>query len=162
FWRACRFLSPYWRIVAISIVAAFLFGLIATSGLGAMLPVLRVLVNGDSVQGWVDRQVLEKRLGVNLLEDPQKLQIIRIKPSGPAADAGVRPGVLIGSGESVPQTLSQLAAGDSVSIPGRAEPIRLSDAPWYLRTARRLAYALPTDPVMTIVAIFCLIAALGV
>lgn len=50
FWRACRFLGPYRRIVTISAVCAFLMGLIYTGGLGAMLPILRVLVNGDTVQ----------------------------------------------------------------------------------------------------------------
>src|SRR6478672_5037966 len=57
FWRACRFLAPYRRIVAISIICAFGVGFITTVGLGAMLPILRVLLNNDTIQGYVDKQI---------------------------------------------------------------------------------------------------------
>src|SRR3954465_12933103 len=57
FWRACRYLGPYRRMVAISIACAFGVGVITTTGLGAMLPILRVLLNGDTIQSSVDRQI---------------------------------------------------------------------------------------------------------
>lgn len=57
FWRACRYLGPYRRLVITSIVAAFLTGLLYTSGLSAMLPILRVLVNGETLQGWTQRMI---------------------------------------------------------------------------------------------------------
>src|SRR5947207_14246407 len=57
FWRACRYLAPYRRIVIISIVCAFGVGVITTTGLGAMLPILRVLLNGETIQSSVDRQI---------------------------------------------------------------------------------------------------------
>ena len=44
FWRACRYLAPYRRMVIASVIAAFLAGIIMTSGLAAMLPILRVLI----------------------------------------------------------------------------------------------------------------------
>src|SRR5438445_5800304 len=59
FWRACRYLGPYRRIVTISILCAFGVGFISTIGLGAMLPLLRVLINGDTVQSWADQQILQ-------------------------------------------------------------------------------------------------------
>jgi subfamily B ATP-binding cassette protein MsbA len=62
FRRACRYLGPYRRIVIISIICAFLVGFIFTSGLGAMLPILRVLVNEDTLQSWVDRQIAARHL----------------------------------------------------------------------------------------------------
>ena len=40
------------------IVCAFLVGGITTGGLVAMLPILRVLINGDTLQSWVDRQIV--------------------------------------------------------------------------------------------------------
>jgi hypothetical protein len=46
FWRALRYLAPHRKLVAISIGCAFLVGLTFTGGLSAMLPVLRVLMNG--------------------------------------------------------------------------------------------------------------------
>src|SRR3954470_11653405 len=78
FWRACRFLAPYRRMVTTSIIAAFLVGLITTGGLAALLPILRVLINEDTISGWVDRQVVERRIGVALSEERQP-HIVRIK-----------------------------------------------------------------------------------
>src|SRR5215213_3176963 len=93
FWRACRYLGPYRRIVTISAVSAFLMGLIYTGGLGAVLPILRVLVNGDTVQSWTDRQIAESRLGARLyiperpvdaplIKDEGRLLVISVKPDG--------------------------------------------------------------------------------
>src|SRR6185369_17581581 len=70
FWRACRYLGPYRRIVSVSIVSAFFMALIYTGGLGAMLPILRVLVNGDTIADWADQQIAEKRLDVTLVQQP--------------------------------------------------------------------------------------------
>ncbi len=68
FWRACRFLGPYRKIVAISVVCAFFVGLISTGGLAAMLPILNVLVKGETIQSWVDRQITEHEPGIKLPE----------------------------------------------------------------------------------------------
>ncbi len=59
FWRACGFLGPYRGMVATSIVAALLAGVIMTSGLTAMLPILKVLIEGETLQGWIDREITE-------------------------------------------------------------------------------------------------------
>src|SRR5438552_4211838 len=57
FWRAFRFLTPYRRIVIISIISAVLVGFVFTSGMGAMLPIVKVLIDRDTIQGWVGRQL---------------------------------------------------------------------------------------------------------
>src|SRR5262249_21339666 len=54
FWRACHYLGPYRRIVIVSIVCAFFVGGITAAGLGAMLPILQVLLNNETLQGYVD------------------------------------------------------------------------------------------------------------
>lgn len=59
FWRACRYLYPYRRIVIISVFCAFWVGFIMTGGLGAMLPILKVLTEDQTVQSWVDSQIRE-------------------------------------------------------------------------------------------------------
>ncbi len=53
FRRACRFLSPYRGMVAASIAAAVGSGLFFTIGLSALFPILKVLLNGQTVQQWV-------------------------------------------------------------------------------------------------------------
>jgi ATP-binding cassette, subfamily B, bacterial MsbA len=51
FWRACRFLWPYRRTVAISVTCAFGTGFFAFGGLALLLPLLHLLVDkGKSVQ----------------------------------------------------------------------------------------------------------------
>jgi ATP-binding cassette, subfamily B, bacterial MsbA len=92
FWRAMRYLGPHRRIVILSIVCAFVVGLAFTGGLGTMLPIMRVLINGDSLQGWMYRQVAEQRLGARLLDDPMRVQVEQVKPGSPAERAGLRGG----------------------------------------------------------------------
>ncbi|HWP41516.1 MAG TPA: ABC transporter ATP-binding protein, partial [Tepidisphaeraceae bacterium] len=57
FRRACRFLGPYRRLVIISVCCAVLTGGIMTAGLGAIYPILKVLIQGQSVQQWVESQI---------------------------------------------------------------------------------------------------------
>src|SRR5215218_2667055 len=78
FWRALRYLAPHRRLVVISIGCAFLVGLTFTGGLSAMLPILRVLMSGETVQTWAGRIVAEQRLGVKLAETPEVVRIERV------------------------------------------------------------------------------------
>ena len=64
FWRAIRFLGPYRGIVAASIICALLVGIVFTGGLGAMLPIFKVLLDDQTIEQWVDRQVVEDRKSV--------------------------------------------------------------------------------------------------
>ncbi len=64
FWRACGFLGPYRRIVTISIICAFFAGAIMTSGIGAMFPILQVLIKGQTVPGWVDAHIAANHYAV--------------------------------------------------------------------------------------------------
>ena len=53
FWRATRFLRPYRKTIAISILCALLTGVLAAGGLMTLIPILRVLVRGQTVQQYV-------------------------------------------------------------------------------------------------------------
>ena len=52
FWRAARFLYPYRKHVAISVVSAMIAGTIMTSGIATMMPIVKVLVGKESLQEW--------------------------------------------------------------------------------------------------------------
>src|SRR5215203_5565001 len=91
FWRATAFLWPYRRQVVISVLAAIFVGTITTGGLAVMLPILRVLVNDDTIAGYVDRQIAEQRLGVGL-SDEKNPHVIRLRPGKVGALAGLRVG----------------------------------------------------------------------
>ena len=49
-----------------SIVCALFAGGIFFGGLGAVLPVMKVLLDGDTPQMWVDRMVAEERWGTSI------------------------------------------------------------------------------------------------
>jgi ABC-type multidrug transport system fused ATPase/permease subunit len=162
FWRACAFLGPYRRIVIISVVCAFLSGLIFTSGLSAMLPILRVLINEDTLQGWVDRQIGSKRLDVSIADDDGK--VTRVDPNGVAGRAGVQKDDTIESvfAAADPQNRSV----DVRSSRGRLITVNAPQLPWYLALGRKIAYLYPGGrgwgAVKTIAAVFLTIAALAV
>jgi subfamily B ATP-binding cassette protein MsbA len=89
FWRAANYLWPHWRIVTISIVCAFLVGLTSAGGMGALLPVLRLLFNDDTLQNYSARIVAEHRLGARLSENPEEVRLLKVD-KGAAADAGLK------------------------------------------------------------------------
>src|SRR2546423_350479 len=92
FWRALGFLGPHWKIVTASILCAFMVGALFTSGLTTILPIVQVLIKGDSVQAWVDRQIVAGRLGARLADDPQHVAISSVKEGGAAQAAGLQRG----------------------------------------------------------------------
>src|SRR5918993_3964840 len=70
FWRAFRHLLPYRGIIAVSIACALFVGLAFAGGLGTMLPIMQVLLDGDTIKSWVDREIAEKRLDARLVNQP--------------------------------------------------------------------------------------------
>lgn len=176
FWRACRFLWPYRRLVGTSVVAAFFVGLLLTSGLAAILPIVRILVNGDTVPNWVARQTVEQRLRINLADDPAALRVTHVEKGGAAAGAGIKAGdelELAGQDDA--------ARGDVDALHALADPARdtvllnienrhgvrtetisaLRPAPVGLQVAARMAAFLPRNPVGAIAAVFGLVSALA-
>jgi subfamily B ATP-binding cassette protein MsbA len=178
FRRACRYLGPYRRIVTISIISAFFVGLIFTTGLGAMLPILKVLINEDTVPAWIDRQIAEKRLGVKLAEDPTVVQIVSIASDGLGAKSGLTRGDIILNVDGamnptaseadirleVRKGLEALATHDQPKLTfagGREMILNPDPVPLHLRIAHALAWKLPDHPVKTIAIVFAIIAGLA-
>src|SRR5688572_4451612 len=92
FWRAMRFLGPYRGMVIVSICCALTVGAVFTSGLGAMLPIFKVLLEDQTVADWADRQIVEHRLGVKLGERSDNLVITKVSANDPAAQMGLETG----------------------------------------------------------------------
>ncbi len=85
FFRACRYVGPHRGILAISIGCARVVGLAFTGGLGTMLPIMQVLINGDTVPDWVNRKIVEQRLDVKLVDDVNQVRLAKVHPGGAAA-----------------------------------------------------------------------------
>jgi ATP-binding cassette, subfamily B, bacterial MsbA len=161
FWRACRYLGPYRRIVIVSIVCAFFVGGITAAGLGAMLPILQVLLNNQTLQGYVDRQIVNQRLGVVL--DDQKTVVSKVKDESVAAAAGVKVGDDLSpldpltDPRAVMRTLATAHGPVTLALP---------PPPWYRAIAwnvgRRIVRLLPEGPVQAIAAVYAIIFGLSI
>jgi ABC-type multidrug transport system fused ATPase/permease subunit len=162
FWRACRYLAPYRNIVIISVICAFFVGGAFTGSLLTVLPIIKVLVNNDTVPAWVDRQIAENRLGVTLTQDIEKPTIIRVNPGSAAARVQFGPGDVLQAsrnGEVIHPTLTGLAdpnglVAATVARSGAVVSTTLAPVPWALRGLRMWARWLPSNPVGAIAVIF--------
>jgi ABC-type multidrug transport system fused ATPase/permease subunit len=105
-----------------------------------MLPLLRVLINEDTIAGWVDRQIVSNQLGVSLSDEKQPV-VIRVKERSVAAARGIKVGDRIDAIETI---------------------VMSPTTPWYYRRAHDLAALLPTHPVKAIAVVFGFIAGLAV
>jgi len=159
FFRAVRFIGPYRRLMVISIICAVFVGATGTAGLTMLLPIMRILLNEDTVAHYVDRAVAEKRLGVVLAEEPADVsgvvRVVRVN-AGPAKSAGVTPGTVL------PATLSQLADPATTTLPVASATIVLKPPPWYAEPLRNLAARLPVNPVKTLAVLLGFVLGLAV
>jgi subfamily B ATP-binding cassette protein MsbA len=160
FWRACRFLGPYRRIVTISILCAFLTGGIMTAGLSALYPILQVLIKGDTLQGWATRQIGQKRMGIEFIDVPDRLIIAKVDPTGPAAAANLQTSDQITVESS---DLEDPAKTETViqTPSGKTKTVSLRPMSFYERIATNLVQRLPTNPVGAITVMFIGVALLG-
>jgi ABC-type multidrug transport system fused ATPase/permease subunit len=173
FWRASRFLWPYRKLVGTSVVAAVFVGLFLTSGLGAVLPIFQILINGDTIPNWVGRQTASQRLGLLVADDPKSLRVVQVKPDLPAAAAGIKPGDELAiephpsDDTDLIQALSNPDRSDLGLLAINARGTRamtvtgMSPIPIHLRVAQIAAARLPRDPVWAIAAVFGLVMGLG-
>ena len=148
FWRAARYLAPYKKIVIVSVLAAFFAGGVFAGGLGAVLPVLQTLLNGDTPQMWADRMVAEKRWDIDLADDPSQFRVTKGWPIQISAFAPYEATQL-----PVNEKLRLLATGEpdkAVHVFGISGMPTPNPVPLHLRLLRRVMYALPSDPVWAV------------
>jgi subfamily B ATP-binding cassette protein MsbA len=165
FWRATRYLAPHRRLVVISIACAFLVGLTFTGGLSTMLPILRVLMSGETVQAWSGRIVAAHRLDAKLADSPEKVLIDHVSHKGPAAAAGLKQGDVLTAGPDarLDQTLAALANPAAIRAqvllfrPGQqggTVNLTLPPLEWYYAAFYRACDVIPVHPVWAIAAVF--------
>ena len=160
FWRAVRFLAPHRKLVIISIACAVLVGLTFTTGLSTMLPILRVLMNGDTVKVWAGRIVAEQRLNVKLADDTESVRVDAVA-AGAGADAGIKKGDVLGASAVVGSLADPAKRQATVSIDGRVVTISLPELKWYYSAFYRTASVIPNNPVAAIAVVFGVMFSLG-
>ena len=174
FWRAARYLAPYKKIVVVSVLAAFFAGGVFAGGLGAVLPVLQTLLNGDTPQMWADRMVAEKRWDFDIADDPSQLRVQSMYTNGHESALDpvyrsfegegyaewkmawrARQNTLATDPASAAAGLQTLAEGDVADVKRLLDlqasaPLQPRSVPLHLRLLRRVMYALPSNPVWAV------------
>jgi len=166
FWRAVAFLHPYRKLIIISMLCAVVTGGLMTASIGAMYPLLQVLIKGDTIQGWVQRHNVERRLGIDLLQANDRLAVTRVEPKGPAADAGIKPLDEIEFSSGSPNDPALSTINISVKPDGNGtqtvqRKVSLNPMSWYGPPLLNVAMRLPEKPVPTIIVLFLGIAGIG-
>jgi subfamily B ATP-binding cassette protein MsbA len=165
FKRSVRFLFPYHRYIFLSFISAFFVGVAMAGGLGTILPILRVLISGDTIPNWANRTIVESRLQVALVDDPTELRLVRVKAEGIAAAAGLRSGdalAPVGSGANPTEILDQLSDSNIATVtvhPSADRAITLTHLPpvtWYMAMAKPLFQRFPLNPVAAIACVLAL------
>ena len=171
FWRACRYLYPYRGLVVISIVCALFVSFAFAGGLGTLLPIMRVFLNGDTIQTWVDRAIVQPRLGVTFADSTDELRIVKIEPGKAAAGQRLKVNdvLSIPHGSSGKQgyvdTLEQLSDPSAsrawIDVSGEGKTIILPPVRSYRAVGRGIARHFPQDPVNAIAAVLGIVLSLA-
>lgn len=170
FWRACRYLKPHLALVVISLLCAIFVGIAVVGSLGSMLPIIKVLANGDSVQSWANRQIVERRLQVRISDNTEVVQIMRVDKGGFGELHEMQVGDLLprdkGNADGILERLSD-PQRDAMWIEyagGVRLQVALPPVPYYLQVLREGVYRLPGpgNPITTILVVFCLLSLIAI
>ncbi len=174
FWRATQFLRPYWRLVVISIACAIFVSAATTGGLSTLLPIMRVLIKGDTIQSWADREIVQRRIGVKFADDVNEVRILSLDSDGTAARAGLaKYDLLMLPGSKTSDWMTASALLHRLSDPENQSPavqinaareiaLPLKKVSRWLALARSVASHFPLGPVQAIAAAFGVIAGLAI
>jgi len=104
FARVLKMVWPHWRYVLIAVIATIGVALCYTFSLASLYPILKILVEKESIHDIADRFVVEQRLGVELTVRDTKglliadklgseaLQIVNIPEKHKLYQQGIRSG----------------------------------------------------------------------
>ncbi len=104
FRRIFQYIFPQYKAVILSITCALLVAVLFTLSLGAMLPLMRVMIGEEGPHGWVNRAIVNDRSGITFaMAEPPKflnsdieqnrkaipLRVTQIDSDKPAGTAGI-------------------------------------------------------------------------
>ncbi len=173
FWRASRFLWPYRRTVIVSILCAVFVGAATTGGIAAFTPIMKVLLNNQTVSEWANSQIVAKRLGVSFADETAEVRVARVEDHSPADRAGIeklyilipdvtsaeeRRGQLKRLADPATTTATLTAPFTDGVAPPATKTVSLGPIPTYLRLGGRVAGHVPDNPLYAIAIAFGVIA----
>ena len=169
FWRACRYLYPHRKIVAVSIGCALLFGLTSAGGMGALLPILRLLLNEDTLQNYTARLVVANRLGARVSDNPEEVTLLTIEKKSAAQHAGLNKFDVIRV-EHAADTLQALADPRATKVrlqvtsakEAKSIQLPLPALSWHYRVMIDLANRLPKDAIWALAVVLGIVGGLTI
>jgi ABC-type multidrug transport system fused ATPase/permease subunit len=155
------------------VVCALFVSVAFAGGLGTLLPIMRVFLNGDTIQTWVNREIAQRRIGASFADQTDQLQIVKVASEKPAARAGLKIGdvlTLPGSQNdpaAFAQTLVALSEPEQSSVnlqirSGNVASLSLPPVPYYMAIGRAISTHFPAKPVPAIAAVLGFILTLAV
>lgn len=111
FRRIAKYVLPQWHRIIVVFFAAVMVGLLFAGSFAAVVPLLKVMMDQESIPGWINRQGCQWRYGMNfaipakssLMNDSQKryeLKVVSVDTNSIAGNAGFKvDDIIIGVGE---------------------------------------------------------------
>ena len=106
FRRVLHYVKRQYKTVLLSVLCALMVAMLFTLSIGAMLPLMKVMIGEEGLHGWVERSVIKHRSGIsfaarelreNLTQDKdsasralEPLAVIKIKKKSPADRSGLK------------------------------------------------------------------------
>ena len=149
FWRSAKYLRPHIPMIAVSIACAVLVAASVVGSLTSILPIIKVLSRGDSVQSWANREIVSARIGAVLSDRPESLQLVTVDNRGAAQAAGLEDGTIVVRGtENTYRLLEDLSDASrseaTLTLPGsKVAVVALKPVPAHLRILRSVVHRLP-------------------
>jgi ATP-binding cassette, subfamily B, bacterial MsbA len=105
FKRVLGYVKQEYRAVILSILCAVFVAILFALSLGAMLPLMKVMIGEEGLHGWINRAIVKNRSGISFIDVPlgenivikdadksrqPKLRISSVKQGSPADGIGLR------------------------------------------------------------------------
>lgn len=143
-WRTFRYVWPQWPRLIVVFVSVLMFSLLLSVSFMAIIPLLAVMMGGEGLHGWVDRNTCERQYGIQfyapkastLVDDMgtawrYSLRVTTVRKNSLAAKAGIKANDQIVDVNSIAGQTPDAQAPytrllmEMARVPGDTVPIRL-------------------------------------
>jgi len=111
FRRVLGYVTPQYKAVILSVLCALVVAMLFTLSIGALLPLMKVIIGEEGLHGWVERAVIKHRCGISFAaqelqetltdnketssRSDETLAIVNLRNDSPAKQGGLEPGDII-------------------------------------------------------------------